>query len=56
MWTAAREETEAAVSAADAAPIEPVDTLLDHVTRPTDNAAPGDPGTGSSADIDEVWP
>jgi pyruvate dehydrogenase E1 component alpha subunit len=34
LWTAARDETERAVAAADAAPIESVDTLLDHVTRP----------------------
>lgn len=32
MWEAARAETEAAVEAADAAPIEPVEALLRHVT------------------------
>jgi TPP-dependent pyruvate/acetoin dehydrogenase alpha subunit len=62
MWTAARDETEAAVAAADAAPTESVDTLLDHVTRPveptqvhrdadsTDPAVPGDPGSGDQVD------
>jgi pyruvate dehydrogenase E1 component alpha subunit len=72
MWTAARDETEAAVAAADAAPI---DTLLDHVTRPvvpedpgsgnhdTPNqgsaelVVPADPGSGDhDDDDDEVWP
>jgi TPP-dependent pyruvate/acetoin dehydrogenase alpha subunit len=49
MWTAARNETEAAVAAADAAPIESVDTLLDHVTRPVEPTpvVPGDPGSGN---------
>ena len=68
MWNAARDETEAAVAAADAAPIESVDTLLDHVTRPVeptqvprgpdspDPAVPGDPGSGNHDDVDEVWP
>ncbi len=71
MWTAARDETEAAVAAADAAPIESVDTLLDHVTRPVepiqvsrdpgsgdqaDPAVPRDPGSGNHDDADEVWP
>jgi pyruvate dehydrogenase E1 component alpha subunit len=58
MWTAARNETEAAVAAADAAPIESVDTLLDHVTRPVEPtpAVPGDPGSGDHDDVDEVWP
>jgi len=56
MWTAARDETEAAVSAADAALDESVDTLLDHVLRPTELAAPDDPGTGSRSELDEVWP
>jgi pyruvate dehydrogenase E1 component alpha subunit len=61
MWTAARSETEAAVAAADAAPEELVDTLLDHVTRPCvapvvprarasgshlEISVPGDPGPG----------
>ena len=71
MWNAARDETEAAVVAADAAPVESVDTLLDHVTRPTDrssvpparvprnhveNLVPGDPGAGDEGELDEVWP
>jgi pyruvate dehydrogenase E1 component alpha subunit len=68
MWTAARDETEAAVAAADAAPIESVDTLLDHVTRPveqtrvprdpgpTDPVVRADPGSGNHDDVDEVWP
>jgi pyruvate dehydrogenase E1 component alpha subunit len=43
MWSGARDETEAAVDAAEAAPLEPVDTLLDHVTR-------------QSGDVEEVWP
>jgi len=34
LWDAARAETEAAVDSAEQAPIEPVETLLDHVTRP----------------------
>ena len=68
MWTTARTETEAAVTAADAAPIESVDTLLDHVTRPVeptdvprdrvaaDPVVPGDPGSGNHDEVDEVWP
>jgi len=57
MWTAARDETEAAVAAADAAPVESVDTLLDHVTRPVEPTdVPRDPGTGNHDDVDEVWP
>jgi pyruvate dehydrogenase E1 component alpha subunit len=67
MWTAARDETEAAVIAADAAPEESVDTLLDHVTRPTQpssvpparvpgNSVPRDPGSGGRDELDEVWP
>ena len=63
MWTAARDETEAAVTAADAAELESVDTLLDHVTRPaaavsaeaaTQPAEPND--TPEHDDVDEVWP
>jgi pyruvate dehydrogenase E1 component alpha subunit len=34
MWETARAETEHAVAAADAAPVEPVDTLLEHVLHP----------------------
>jgi pyruvate dehydrogenase E1 component alpha subunit len=71
MWTAARSETEAAVAAADAAPEESVDTLLDHVTRPTvapvvprarasgnhlEISVPGDLGPGDPDELDEVWP
>lgn len=69
MWSAARNETEAAVVAADAAPLESVDTLLDHVTldRPepgtageqTDTADTADPDQAADAkdaDDDEVWP
>ncbi len=47
MWSAARNETESAVVAADAAPLESVDTLLDHVTRDRpepDRAADEQPG------------
>jgi pyruvate dehydrogenase E1 component alpha subunit len=62
MWSAARNETESAVVAADAAPLESVDTLLDDVTR--DRPEPGtvdeQPGTADSDtaddDDDEVWP
>jgi pyruvate dehydrogenase E1 component alpha subunit len=57
MWTAAREETEQAVLAADAAPIESVDTLLDHVLRPLEpTAVPADPGAGDHDAVEEVWP
>jgi pyruvate dehydrogenase E1 component alpha subunit len=52
MWTAARDETEAAVAAAEAAPFEPVDTLLDHVTRTVPTAR----GTGNRDALEEVWP
>ena len=56
MWADARTETEAAVVAADAAPIEPVATLLDHVTRSADK--PDDKPDDKPADdtADEVWP
>jgi pyruvate dehydrogenase E1 component alpha subunit len=67
MWAAARSETEAAVIAADAAPLESLDTLLDHVTldrletgttddRPVavaDDVADADADAGED---DEVWP
>jgi pyruvate dehydrogenase E1 component alpha subunit len=62
MWTAARDETEAAVAAADAAPVESVDTLLDHVLRPVEpTLVPRDPGQGDQGDQgdqgeEEVWP
>jgi len=54
MWATARDETEAAVTAADAAPFEPVETLLDHVTRT--NTVPTAQGTGNHDGLDEVWP
>jgi pyruvate dehydrogenase E1 component alpha subunit len=62
MWSAAREETEAAVVAADEAPLEDVSTLLDHVTRPVGptevpgDPVPADPVSGNQDQIDEVWP
>lgn len=66
LWTAAREETEAAVIAAEAAPTESVETLLDHVIRPLDAPAdpadpadpidPADPADPVTDDLDEVWP
>ncbi len=56
MWAAARDETEAAVIAAEAAPIESVSTLLDHVTRPTHVAVSADPSAGNDGELDEVWP
>ncbi len=57
MWTAARDETDAAVVAADAAPIEAVDTLLDHVTRPLGpTVVPEAQVSGNQGQIDEVWP
>ena len=46
MWARARAETEAAVAAAEAAPLEPVDTLLEHVTRPPEPRA----GAGGTAE------
>ena len=57
MWTAARNETEAAVAAADAAPTESVDTLLDHVTRPVaPTRVPGGARSEDHDDVEEVWP
>jgi pyruvate dehydrogenase E1 component alpha subunit len=60
MWTHARDETEAAVVAADAAPLESIDTLLDHVTldRPEAGAAGAEPENEPDDDDndDEVWP
>jgi pyruvate dehydrogenase E1 component alpha subunit len=68
MWAAARDETEVAVAAADAAPEESVDTLMEHVTRPTRAAGvshaevsgnqdamavPGEPGSGEQTDPDD---
>ncbi len=59
LWTAARDETEAAVTAAEAAPLEPIETLLEHVTLDTSDtpdtpdAAELDPDTD---ELDEVWP
>ncbi len=48
MWSAARSETEAAVVAADAAPLESIDTLLDHVTL--------DRGEPDGVTVDRVTP
>ncbi len=58
MWAAARDETEDAVAAADAAPIESVDTLLDHVTRPVGPPTQVPPAqvSGNHDEVDEVWP
>ncbi len=60
MWSAARDETEAAVVAADEAPLEAVGTLLDHVTRPVEPAVvPADLGSENQigpGEADEVWP
>jgi pyruvate dehydrogenase E1 component alpha subunit len=54
MWQAARDETESAVIAAEAAPVESVDTLLDHVIRV---AVPASAEPQESDDeLDEVWP
>lgn len=55
MWERARAETEAAVAAAEAAPIEPVDRLLDHVTRDTAPPASIERSPETTTD-DEVWP
>jgi pyruvate dehydrogenase E1 component alpha subunit len=40
LWERARDETEHAVAAADAAPVESVDGLLDHVTAPRTDTSP----------------
>ena len=60
MWEAARDETERAVEAAELAPIEPVDTLLDHVTLdalPPDAPSSRPAGSeGEPSDDDDVWP
>ncbi len=60
LWSAAREETEAAVIAAEAASDEAVETLLDHVIRPLDAPVdpvdPADPADPVTDDLDEVWP
>ena len=57
LWSTARDETEAAVAAADDAPFEPVESLLDHVTRTTTPAeVPTAQGTGNRDALDEVWP
>ena len=57
LWSAARDETEAAVAAAEAAPIERVETLLDHVTRTnTVPTAQGRENPGNRDALDEVWP
>jgi len=42
LWESARTETERAVSAADAGPVEPIERMLDHVTAPrADTSATG---------------
>jgi pyruvate dehydrogenase E1 component alpha subunit len=57
MWTAARNETDAAVAAADEAPLESVGTLLNHVTRPFEpTVVPAESGSGGQDAEDEVWP
>jgi pyruvate dehydrogenase E1 component alpha subunit len=64
MWAAARAETEAAVAAADAAPEESVDTLLEHVIRLSDPMeVPSDQVSRQQEqdeeqdeELDEVWP
>jgi pyruvate dehydrogenase E1 component alpha subunit len=64
MWAAARAETEAAVAAADAAPEESVDTLLEHVIRLSDPMeAPSEQVSRQQEQdeeqdekLDEVWP
>lgn len=65
MRTTARDEIEDAVAAADAAPIESVDTLLDHVTRPVvlptqvsvpPAEVPAAKASGDRDEVDEVWP
>jgi pyruvate dehydrogenase E1 component alpha subunit len=38
LWEAARNDTDEAVAFADESPLEPVDTMLDHVTRPRPSA------------------
>lgn len=55
MWAAARAETEAAVEVADAAPLESVDTLLEHVTLEGSESSTPRPDT-PIVDDDEVWP
>jgi pyruvate dehydrogenase E1 component alpha subunit len=55
MWAAARAETEAAVEVADAAPLESVDTLLEHVTLEGSESSTPRPDT-PLVDDDEVWP
>lgn len=57
MWVSARDETDVAVAAADAAPIEPVDAVLDHVTRPFDQPrVPPVRVSENHDELDEVWP
>jgi len=57
LWAAARAETEAAVEAADAAPLESVDTLLDHVTLEwSGDDLPTDDSRAADDELDEVWP
>ena len=55
MWAAARAETDAAVDAADDAPLEPVETLTNHVTRPRPTTiAGGEPEPGDATTPDET--
>ena len=66
LWVDARAETEAAVEAAEAGPLESVDTLLEHVTLEPSDSDPGadqpspetvtDDERVSDDDDDEVWP
>lgn len=65
LWAAARDETEHAVDAADRGPLEPADTLLDHVlldassTAPNTAAETADATPRPAADPppdDDVWP
>ena len=54
MWAAARAETEAAVAAADEAPLEPVETLTHHVTRSRPAATTGSGAEPSDATTDDT--
>lgn len=70
LWNAARAETDRAVEYAESAPFEPVETLLDHVTRSAEpheranapvTAGRTDVGAGVATadepnDEDDVWP
>ncbi|RLE22852.1 MAG: pyruvate dehydrogenase (acetyl-transferring) E1 component subunit alpha [Actinobacteria bacterium] len=56
MWVAARAETEAAVKIADAAPLESVETLLEHVTLETGPGESTADGPDTPMIDDEVSP